>query len=189
MWTGNQNIYFIFTVCLPAPATANAAALNFGGPKVILGLREKPKPSLGIASEVSSLPLAFSSWISDKAYVPGAKSVKLMLPTAFAFTVRLWALLSLVQSGKALLLAVRQTSTWPLVLRKPVTDRSRLALSAAASGAPLVKAAKTQIGVTNTVPKPKVEPIIPPISIVMFLMVCRCYQPITQRTMNKRTRK
>ncbi len=63
----HQNIYFIFTDCLPAPSSAKAAALNLGGPKVILGLREKPKPSLGMASDVSSLPLAFSSWISDKA--------------------------------------------------------------------------------------------------------------------------
>ncbi len=63
----DQNMYFIFTVCLPAPASTNAAALKLGGPNMILGLREKPKPSLGIAIEVSSLPLAFSSWIKDKA--------------------------------------------------------------------------------------------------------------------------
>jgi hypothetical protein len=42
---GRYNIYFIFTRWLTAAAsTANAAALNLGGPATIAGLREKPKP-------------------------------------------------------------------------------------------------------------------------------------------------
>ena len=53
---------YIMAAILVAPALA-----KLGGPNPTGALREKPNPSRGNISRLSSLPLAFSSWISAMA--------------------------------------------------------------------------------------------------------------------------
>ena len=64
-----QNMYFILMDCVVSPLpTANFAAANFGGPKTMAGLFEKPNPSAGSPRLVrSKLLLPFSSWYSASA--------------------------------------------------------------------------------------------------------------------------
>ena len=56
------SMYFIFTDWLASTLpNVNAALLKLGGPNVIVGLRENPKPSFGIITDTSNLPFLFSS--------------------------------------------------------------------------------------------------------------------------------
>lgn len=86
-----------------------------------------------------------------------------MLDADFAETRARWLCGSLLQSGKYFLLAVTQTRTLPLVLRRPVTfivsveapagaaASARLALPSVA-----LKAAKAKIGAANFVPETEI---------------------------------
>ena len=84
-----------------------------------------------------------------------------MLPAEVALTVRFNALGSFEQSGKALLLAVKQTSTLPFLLRKPETATSSELSAAAFAATVVVKMAKTpiaetQVSAADFVPKPEI---------------------------------
>src|SRR3546814_7639513 len=55
------SIYFIRIDWRMSPATGKLADLKLGGPTVIVGLREKPKPSVGTNIALSILLLLFRS--------------------------------------------------------------------------------------------------------------------------------
>ncbi len=93
--------------------------------------------------------------------MPDATEVKETLPAAVALTVRFNAFGSFEQSGKALLLAVRHTSTLPFLLRRPDTDRSSELSAAAFAATVVVKMAKTpiaetQVSAADFIPKPEI---------------------------------
>lgn len=157
---GRYSIYFIFTRWLTAAvSTANAAALNLGGPATIAGLREKPKPSLGRKMAISILLLAFSSWTTATAYVPFAIPEKDIFAASRADILVFKPFGSLPQSGKKRGFAVTQTRTLPFVLRRPEMFISIVAVAGAASTAPLkvaIPMAETKVSAAHFIPKPEI---------------------------------
>ena len=152
-----QSIYFILTNCLlSASPIKNAALLNFGGPVTTIGLRENPKPSFGRNTAISILSFAFSSCNSAMAYVPSGILPNSTRPALRAATRARWLFGSLLQSGKNFGLAVTQTSTLPLVLRRPVTLTSSVDVGTLALAAIPVKAAKPKVSAAHFVPKPEI---------------------------------
>src|SRR3546814_16404947 len=93
------SIYFILIDWRMSPATAKLADLKLGGPTVIVGLREKPKPSFGRKIAVSSLLLRFSSWTTAIASVHVAGVWTEKSPASAVFPALRPDALSLLQSG------------------------------------------------------------------------------------------
>src|SRR3546814_8281299 len=118
--------------------------------------------------------LLFSACTPPIACVPVAGAWTAKLPASAARTAIRTEPASLLQSGKALLFVVRQTSNCPLALRRPETLTSTVGAGVGGGGAAAVssngKSAKPDIGAARLVPKAAIETIITPVSRMMRLM-------------------
>src|SRR5215469_9864864 len=102
------------------PGNRNAALSNFGGPKCPFAPFDAPTPSRGIPIKlVSNLPLPFSSWKAEIAYVPGAipENSHTAFLSAIETAVRATALSACF--GKPSLDEYKAQATRPLSLRSP----------------------------------------------------------------------